>query len=311
LVSESEIVRRAGEQHGVFTHADVAEAGLSASAITRRVRAGVWVRVLPGVYRLGGTEPTARTDAMAAVLWAGEGSLISHATAAGAWGIEGVRAHKPELWVPEGHRKRSSLVAVHRGTRLDRADRVVLDGVPITSPTRTLIDVSGRLEDDALLAAMESAFRSGGVTPARLAARLEALRTPGRVGAGRLEALLAARPAGAAALESRHEAAVWGLLVRSGLPRPERQHWVVAGGNRYRLDFAWPLHMVAVECKGFAFHGGREHFEPGELRTADLISAGWRVVPVTWKHAHTSPDRSVERLTQTLARPIPSAAAVQ
>jgi very-short-patch-repair endonuclease len=239
---------------------------------------------------------------MGAVLWAGEGSLVSHASAAREWAIDGVRCRKPEIWVPSGCTKKSTRVDVHRGTRLDRADRTVLDGIPITTPTRTLIDISGRLEDEALLAAMEAAFRSGLATPDRLAARLEALRTPGRVGAGRLERLLAARPLGAAVLESRLEARVWRLIERSGLPLPERQLWVVAGGNRYRLDFAWPELRVAVECKGFAFHGGREHFDPGEDRTAELVAAHWRVVPVTWQQATKSPDRVLDRLARLLGR---------
>src|SRR5262249_22489027 len=156
---------------------------------------------------------------------------------------------------------------------------------------------------DALLALMEGAFRAGLVTPERLASRLEALRSSGRTGAGRLESLLARRPLGAAALESRLEALVCRLIDRSGLPRPERQHWVVAGGNRYRLDFAWPDIRVAVECKGFAFHGGREHFEPGEERTADLVSAHWDVLPVTWRQATKSPDRLLERLSHLVAPP--------
>ena len=68
-------------------------------------------------------------------------------------------ARKIELWVPARCSKTSDHVIVHRGTRLDRADRAVLDGIPITSPTRTLIDYAARLEDEAMLAMMEDAFR--------------------------------------------------------------------------------------------------------------------------------------------------------
>jgi len=237
---------------------------------------------------------------MAAVLWAGEGSLVSHASAAQAWGIAGVRSRNTELWVPESNRKRATGVTTHRGTRLDRADRTVFDGIPITTPTRTLIDLSGRLEDEALLAALELAIRNGLVTTDRLAARLEALRTSGRPGAGRLAELLATRPDGVAALESRLEARVWQLLQRSGLPLPVRQFWVVAGGQRYRLDFAWPAERVAAECKGWKFHGGREHFDPDEQRAADLVVARWRVLPLTWKQVTSSPERCCADLRQML-----------
>jgi len=237
---------------------------------------------------------------MAAVLWAGEGALVSHAAAARVWGIDGVRFRQPEVWVPPECARTSPDVIVHRGTRLDRADRTELEGTPITTPTRTLIDVSGRLEDDALLASMEAAFRSRLVTPERLLARVEALRSSGRVGAGRLEALLAARPAAAAALESRLEARVWRLIERSGCPLPKRQVWIVANGNRYRLDFAWPELRVAIECKGFEFHSGREHFDRDELRMADLVEAQWRVVPVTWLQSTKAPEQFVARIERVV-----------
>jgi len=302
FTSESEIVRVADAQHGVFTQAQAVAAGVSPAAITRRVQAGVWVRMLPGIYRIGGSAATVGAGAMAATLWGGAGSLLSHASAARRWGIDGVRERCVEIWVPADCAKRSRVVTVHRGERLDRADRTVSDRIPITTPTRTLIDVAGRLEDDALLAAMESTFRAGLATPERLAARLEALCSTGRPGAGRLRALLAARPAGVAALESRLESRVWRLFERSALPMPRRQVWVVANGNRYRLDFAWPELRVAIECKGFAFHGGREHFDRDESRSADLVSERWRIVPVTWEHCSRDPDLVVERVALLLTR---------
>jgi very-short-patch-repair endonuclease len=262
----------------------------------------VWERLLPRVYRTAGGRETPQQRALASVLWAGPGSLVSHATAASLWAMTRVRARGVELWVPSGNRRTESTITVHRGTRLDRADRTSLDSIPITTPTRTLIDVAGRLEDDALLDAMEDLFRRGLSSPERFAARLEALRSSGRPGGGRLEGLLARRPSGAAALESRLEAMVWRLLDGSSLPRPTRQHWVVADGLRCRLDYAWPDERVAVECDGWAYHGGREHFDRDELRRASLASAGWLVVPVTWTQCASAPDAVIQRIAHALGR---------
>jgi very-short-patch-repair endonuclease len=253
------------------------------------------------VYAIAGGVPNnVRSQAMAATLWAGPDSLVAFGTAAELWGLEGVRSTRTEIWIPAARSRGSRVVVVHRGTRLDRADRARLDGIPITTPTRTLIDVSARLENEALLATMEAAFRSGLTTPERLAARLTALRASGRAGGGRLEALLDSRPADAAALESRLEAKVWRLLERSSLPRPERQHWIVVDGRRYRLDFAWLDRRVAVECEGRAFHGP-EHFERAELRRGDLSSAHWRVVPVTWRQLTSAPRSVISRIERALA----------
>ena len=297
--SEPEIRRIAGDQHGVFTQAQARSEGITPSAITRRVQGGLWARVLPGVYRITGGAVSTRQAYMAATLWAGDGSLLSHGAAAQCWGIEGVRMRRVEVWVPASCRKQSEAVVLHRGSRLDRADRAVFDGIPITSPARTLIDIAGRLEDEALLTAMERAFVDGLTTPDRLAARLVALRRSGRAGSGRLETLLDARAPDASAMESRLEAKFWRLLLRSAVPRPVRQHWVVVDGRRYRLDFAWPERRVAVECDGWSAHGP-DRFEHDERRRADLASIGWLVLPVTWKQVVEQPGAVTIRLRRRL-----------
>jgi very-short-patch-repair endonuclease len=295
------IARCATSQYGVFSRAQVRALGVTERQIAHRMSTGRWFRVLPAVYAIAGGVPhDERSQAMAATLWAGADSLVAFGTAAELWGLEGVRSGRTEIWIPAASSRRSRLVVVHRGSRLDRADRTRLGGIPITTPTRTLIDVAARLENEALLAIVEAAFRAGLTTPDRLAARLAALRGSGRAGGGRLEAVLDARPVDAAALESRLEAKFWRLLARSSLPRPERQHWIVVDGRRYRLDFAWPDQRVAVECEGRAFHGP-EHFERAERRRGDISSAHWRVVPVTWRQLTSAPRSVISRIERALA----------
>jgi very-short-patch-repair endonuclease len=78
-----------------------------------------------------------------------------------------------------------------------------------------------------------------------------------------------------------------------------RQHWITVDGRRYRLDFAWPERRVAAECEGRAFHGPAE-FERDELRQADLASAHWHVVPVTWRQLMSAPRAVVARIERAL-----------
>lgn len=218
---------------------------------------------------------------------------MSHATAGALWGIEGIRARGVELSIPGARGSRSSLVTVHRGSRLDRADRTMLGPLPITTPARALIDIAGRLEDDALLSAMESLFRRDLGTPERLTARVQALRSAGRPGLGRLARLLEERSEGRA-LESRLEARVWLLLHRARVPMPVRQHSVVAGGRRFRLDFAWPVARVALECDGWEQHATRSGFRSERARYAELASANWRVLPITWDAATRESERVID-----------------
>jgi very-short-patch-repair endonuclease len=171
--------------------------------------------------------------------------------------------------------------------------------IPITTPIRTLIDVAGRLEDDRLLAAIESVFRRGIGTPDRLAARLNALRGSGRRGVRRLATLLEQRGSGRA-LDSLLEAKVWLLLEPSGVPRPVRQHPVVASGRTYHIDFAWPDRHVALECDGWASHSGLRSFVEDRGRLSDLTVARWRVLLVTWEHVTREPERVVRLLRAAL-----------
>ena len=243
-------------QFGLITVEQADGFRLRRPAISRRVKSGEWAWVLPSVYRVTAAPTSARQTALAASLWAGSDALVSHSAAAALWEFDGVRAPKAEIWVPLARTLRSPEVSVHRGKRLDRADRAELDGIPITTVARTLIDMAGRLEDHRLLAVTEDLIRRDLVAPDRLRARLHALRASGRPGGGRLEALLDQRGDGRP-LESALEALAWPIIRRSGVPLPARQHWVTTTRGRYRLDFAWPGLKVALECEGWSHHGGR------------------------------------------------------
>jgi very-short-patch-repair endonuclease len=195
------------------------------------------------------------------------------------------------------------VVTVHRGTRLDRADRTTVDGIAVTTVVRTLIDVSGRLEDHRLLAITEDLLRRNILREDRLRARLGALRTSGRVGAGRLEALLDQRGNGRA-LESELEAIVWQIILSAGVRLPERQYWLTRGSERYRIDFAWPDLRFGVECEGYEYHGGYTAWGKDKTRYGEMANLGWRVVPVTW-HAAT---RARERVVRWITTAVPRAA---
>jgi very-short-patch-repair endonuclease len=248
------------------------------------------------VYRLAAVAPSGRQAALAATLWAGPGSAVSHASAGVLWGIDGVLATRVELWVPR--RLRSKLVRVHQG-ELSNRDRRVLDSIPITSPARTIVDLAAVLDEESLDAAVDDVLHRGRTTLGVLRARVELASTEKRSGVSLLCKLLDERVGGRAA-ESRLETRVRRLLHGAGL-RPVQQHEVVVGGRRYRLDFAWPALRVAVEPDGYSAHGARTAFEHDRARWADLTSVGWRLVPVTWTQATREPSAFLERVHATLA----------
>ena len=279
-------------QHGLVTAHQARTCGIAAPALSRRVDAGVLERVYPRVYRSTLVPTSVRQSALAAVLWAGPTAIASHATAAELLGIEGAPAGNVELWVPGGSSARAVGLVVHRGT-VDAVDRRMRDGIPITSPARTLIDLASCLDRETLEAAVEDVLHRGMTTPAMIERRLDALGGKGRAGAGRLRAVLRTR--GSAALESRLEVKLW-AIVRTIVPRPVRQYEVRIESRKYRLDVAWPVLKVAVEADGYVVHGTRRAFVRDRRRLADLVAAGWAVILATWEDCVDDPDALVRRI---------------
>lgn len=220
--ADSRLAAIAEAQFGVFARYQAAEAGLSEYAQTRRVMAGRWETMFPGVYRFPGTTRTGRQNAMAAVLWAGSSSAISHTTAARLLRIS-ASVDKVHLLVPKAAGFRNAELALHHSSRLNAVDLVQVDGIGCTSATRSVIDCAPMMDDEALEGMFEQARRMGLTSATALFRRAEQLCGSGRPGSSRVRRLLAVQNPNERALESRLEVKLARLLRRSSLPTPERQ----------------------------------------------------------------------------------------
>ena len=158
---------------------------------------------------------------------------------------------------------------------------------------RTIFDVAPVIDEVSLEAAIESARRRYGTSPAALQARLAVARRPPKVLTRVLRQLDSGSPT-----ESVLEVRVARLLRAAGLPRPVRQFTIRAFGKRYRLDFAWPAVRLALECDGRAFH----EFQRDRTRWRQMGASGWRVLPVTWHDVTTRWPAVLEELTAAFAQ---------
>jgi len=241
---EAQLRDSRARQHGLITTAQAVAIGLSQPAVSRRLAAGQWIAVLPGVHCAVDAVPTLYQRLLAAVLWAGDGAVISYRAAGALWGLDVDAGARPEIWTPR-HLRHDDVI-VHRGV-VEPQDIRMVERIPVTSVPRTLIDLAGRLDGEELETILEQALHRGLTTLGALHRRVEALSGKGRAGSNDIRRLLNER-GNSAALESRLEVRVWNLLRRAGL-RPARQYPVQCGGRRYRLDFAWPALRVAVESR--------------------------------------------------------------
>ncbi len=162
---------QAESQGGYFATADAAGAGVSSRLLTYYTKAGDIDRVAHGVYRLS-RFPTHRFgDAIAATLWAGHGSVVSHDSALAVYGLGPAMPVVIHVSVPRPFRGTRAGVVVHV-VALAAAEVTVWDDVPVTSVPRTLTDVA--VEGDPALAidAARDALRHGLTTPDQISAAL-------------------------------------------------------------------------------------------------------------------------------------------
>ena len=289
----------ARRQHGLVTAEQLGELGLSARQIEGWRSNGRLERVLPSVFRLPGAPPTRDQKFAAAALWGGSHALLSHRAGSELWGYDIARAAKPEITVPGFVSRRSKLVVVHQ-RRVPLIDRRMRHGIPVTTPERTTIDLAGCVTAEQLEIAFESARRERWLTVASVERTLARLETRGREGSRVLQQLLttlASEPPSESALEVLTAR----VLRASDLPKPQRQVEVVAGGASYRLDFAWPHALVALESDGRQWHEAA--FERDRRRwSAIQATTGYRIVWATWLSITDQPEQIVAEVRQMLGK---------
>jgi hypothetical protein len=136
------IARLGDRQQGVAAHWQLLEAGFRPSAIARRVDAG---RLHPrhrGVYAVGHRRLTRKGRWMAAVLACGPDALLSHRSAAALWELPAGGSGPIHVTVPGRRKKGQEGIRVHNVRHLHRADRTLIDNIPVTSLARTLLDLT-------------------------------------------------------------------------------------------------------------------------------------------------------------------------
>jgi len=156
-----------------------------------------------------------------------------------------------------------------------------VEGVPVTTAPRTVVDLAGVLEADRLEEVLDAALRQGLTSVGHLEGRLDALGRQGRPGSTALAALLEARRAGRPS-ESRRELRLARLLVAAGLPPPVRQYELRSAGRVVaRFDLAYPALRIGVEYDSYRHHAGRQAWRADRSRHNRATALGWSVLHVT------------------------------
>ncbi|MGH2989646.1 MAG: type IV toxin-antitoxin system AbiEi family antitoxin domain-containing protein [Solirubrobacterales bacterium] len=171
----------AKRQHGVVARAQLLDLGLRPDAIKHRISTGRLHSVWRGVCAVGRPQITANGRRLAAVLCCRPGAALSPGSAAALWEIGSERPGSIAVSVPGGAFRRRPGIVAHRRvlTPNEISER---DGIPLTAPVRTLVDIACRLRRRQLEKAIKEADTRGLCDPETLRAALGHMRGQRGVG---------------------------------------------------------------------------------------------------------------------------------
>lgn len=289
LETDRKLAALAAGQDGVVRFSQLRMLGYTARAIQLRRERGWLIPLYREVYAVG-HERLSPTGRRLAAVWAcGDRAVLSHRSAAAAWGLRGGGGTMLDVTVHARSAPAREGVRVHLTTRAPEVTRLGL--LPITTPARTLLDLAAVVAPHQLDAALKQAEVLG-LFDLRAFETLLATH-PRRPGRGRLIAALARdTPLTLSALEDRFLQ----LCDAHALPRPA----VNARPLGFRVDFLWPERRLVAETDGWRFHRTRAAFETDRARDQALAAAGYVVLRFTHRQVSETPTEVAAKLAQLL-----------
>lgn len=272
--------RLSRRQLGLVTSSQMARLGWTHHAVLHLVSKGLLFPVRRQVWRTAGSPESHEMMLLAAILAAGDDTVVSHASAARLWGFNRIPA--PELidvlrdsW----SQPRLTGVKGHRTNWLPDHHRGRVRAIPVTSPERTIIDCCGFVTPDRLKSTVNEGLRRKLLTLPSLTRAVEEVPRSGRRAIVPMVELLATKVAGYDPGDSDPEVDLVDTLVAAGFPRPAQQVRVEFEGRKMFIDAGWPELRVGYEYDSLEYHEHRFHEDRDRLRR--LKRAGWDVWPIT------------------------------
>lgn len=283
----------AAQQHGVVSRMQLLARGVTKRQIQLRLHNARLHELHRGVYLVGHNVPTQHGRDMAALLACGNRAVLSHRSAAGVWELLPYPATAPPwVTVPPGRN------ATRPGIRILRVDlprRNVRwrEGMPLTSPPRTIVDLAAVLDPGELERVVSEASYRRLASENELREQLEG--SPGRRGVAKLRFVLDL-PDGPSRTRSPAERDMLRLLRAAEFTGYELNGRI----HGFEVDVLWRELRFAVEVDGYDAHSGRVAFERDRLKIATLKAHGLDVMPVTPRQLRRDPAGVQARLTRAL-----------
>lgn len=201
------------------------------------------------------------------------GAALSHRAAASLWELLPASDGPVDVSIRGyGGRTRRAGIRLHRSRLLLPAVVTLRSGIPVTTPSRTLLD---------LRRVVSTPGKPGIVSPRELR---RAIRQANVLGLSIGDEDRCDRT------RSDLERNFLRLCRRHRLPIPEIN---VRVGPQL-VDFLWRDRMLVVETDGYVYHRGRAAFEGDRARDLDLRARGFEVIRLAEKQVDEEPQRVAE-----------------
>jgi very-short-patch-repair endonuclease len=280
--ADDAVASTAASNHGIITLADARLAGLTKGQIDRRVARGSWTVVHEGVFRVTGAPVTWRSELRAAEAAGGKGAGISHRSAGALCELPGGRDDLVELSCVRWRRTQKPGLIVHESRRLDERDLTVVDGIAVTTPERTILDLASCYPHENYLEyVVQAARRKRLITYESMRATFDRHARRGLKGVRALRATLDRWNPESRPTESDMETMLLHTLRSHGLPEPTLQFDVHDRSGHFlgRVDAAYPAARIAIEYDSKQEHSDEFQRVRDARRNSALQARGeWKVL---------------------------------
>jgi very-short-patch-repair endonuclease len=289
---DARITRIALRYNRVICWPQLVTAGISRRAIAHRVATGRLHRHHTGVYLLDPPSQASRLTLLtAAVAACAPDAVLSHRSAAELWGLVDPRPGEIDVTVFGRNPGVRPGIRRHRTRTLHERDIRHRQGIPLTSPARTILDNARDRDLEEMLGA---ALAPSLVTVRQI--EQEIVRHPTFAGVTRLQAMLS-QDGGPRRTRSWAERRILSLIRQADLPVPLTNRML----HGHQVDAMWPEYKLVVEVDSQQYHRGPKAFEADRARDATLAAHGWQVIRFTATQLAEQPLLVIGRLSAALA----------
>jgi very-short-patch-repair endonuclease len=288
-------------QHGVVHRETLIGAGLTRAMIDRRVDRGQLKRRLPSVYTFGGSPPTDEQTLVVHAFSAGADGAVSHDSAAFLWGLIRRRPKGTHVVVRRWHREHRTECTVHESLDLGSADRVALNGVPVTTAARTVVDL-GATSPWLVERALGEGLRMDLFNVAEVKGFVTRVARKGRRGVGVIRPYLEMHGAVRGRTESVLEDRFLKILFERGIRLPVAQFEVRddRGVVVCRADFSYPELRLLIEVDGRSYHSDTIAFQRDRDKQNRTQELGWQTLRFTWDDVSRRPEHVAATMSSFL-----------